>query len=54
MHTIKGLREQFRAVGKFHTPPELALLLRSYIPGEPAEVYEVFWMSSDMRSASDG
>lgn len=39
-HTIKGLREQFRAVGKFHTPPELALLLRSYIPGEPAEVYD--------------
>lgn len=23
-HTIKGLRQAFRAVGKFHTPPELA------------------------------
>lgn len=40
MHTIKGLREQFKAVGKFHTPPELALLLRSYIPGEPETVYD--------------
>ena len=39
-HTIKGIREQFKAVGKFHTPPELALLLRSYIPGEPATVYD--------------
>lgn len=39
-HTIKGLRAQFKAVGKFHTPPELALLLRSYIPGDPQAVYD--------------
>lgn len=39
-HTIKGLRAQFKAVGKFHTPPELALLLRSFIPGEPESVYD--------------
>ena len=39
-HTIKGLREQFKATGKFHTPPELALMLRSYIPGEPDCVYD--------------
>lgn len=39
-HTIKGLRAQFKSVGKFHTPPELALMLRSYIPGEPACVYD--------------
>lgn len=39
-HTIKGLRQAFRAVGKFHTPPELALLLRSLIPGNPESVYD--------------
>lgn len=39
-HSIRGLREQFRAVGKFHTPPELALKLRSLVPGEPRDVYD--------------
>lgn len=39
-HTVKGLREQFKAVGKFHTPPELALMLRSYIPDEPKSAYD--------------
>lgn len=39
-HTIKGLRAQFKAVGKFHTPPELALRLRSHIPGTPGRVYD--------------
>lgn len=39
-HTIKGLRAKFKAVGKFHTPPELALALRSHIPGTPARVYD--------------
>lgn len=39
-HTIKGLRSQFKAVGKFHTPPELALMLRALIPGEPKRVYD--------------
>lgn len=39
-HSLKTLRAQFRAVGKFHTPPELALKLRSYIPGDPETVYD--------------
>lgn len=39
-HTIKGLRAEFKAVGKFHTPPELALFLRSLIPGVPERVYD--------------
>lgn len=39
-HTIKGLRAQFKAVGKFHTPPELALMLRALIPGTPESVYD--------------
>lgn len=39
-HTIKGLREQFKAQGKFHTPPELAKFLRSLIHGDPATVYD--------------
>lgn len=39
-HTIKSLRERFKAVGKFHTPPELALMLRSYIPDTPDSVYD--------------
>lgn len=40
VHTIKGLRESFKAVGKFHTPPELALALRGLVPGEPECVYD--------------
>ncbi len=39
-HTIKGLRAEFKSVGKFHTPPELATFLRSLIPGEPDRVYD--------------
>lgn len=39
-HSISAIREQFRAVGKFHTPPELALRLRSLIPNEPRNVYD--------------
>lgn len=39
-HTIKGLRAQFKAVGKFHTPPELALFLRSLLPENPRDVYD--------------
>ncbi|MFJ3030977.1 N-6 DNA methylase [Rothia terrae] len=31
-HTIKAVREQFRAQGKFHTPPELAKFLHDLIP----------------------
>lgn len=39
-HSIKEIRAQFKAQGKFHTPPELALFLRSLIDGEPKEVYD--------------
>lgn len=39
-HTIKGLRAEFKAQGKFHTPPELARFLRGLIPGEPVDVYD--------------
>ena len=39
-HTMKALRQQFRAVGKFHTPPELALKLSSYITNHPKRVYD--------------
>lgn len=41
VHTIKHLRDQFKAVGKFHTPPELALHLQNLLPNpQPREVYD--------------
>lgn len=40
-HSIKALRAEFKAVGKFHTPPELALRLRSLLPDpNPKAVYD--------------
>lgn len=38
--TLKHQREQFKAQGKFHTPPELARFLRELIPGTPTRVYD--------------
>lgn len=26
-HTLKGLRKEFKAIGKFHTPPELIAII---------------------------
>ena len=39
-HTIKGLREEFKKVGKFHTPPELAQFLHDLIPEGVRDVYD--------------
>lgn len=39
-HTIKGLRQEFKDVGKFHTPPELAKALYDLIPPNPRDVYD--------------
>lgn len=39
-HTIRGVRNEFRKVGKFHTPPELAQLLASLVPDNPRDVYD--------------
>ena len=38
--TLKHQRKQYREQGKFHTPPELARMLRALIPGNPASVYD--------------
>ena len=39
-HTIKEIRAEFKAQGKFHTPPELSRFLRGLIPGEPRDAYD--------------
>ena len=39
-HTLKGLRADFKKVGKFHTPPALAKALSELIPGAPDRVYD--------------
>ena len=55
LHTIKGLRQQFKSVGKFHTPPELvatiAALARSQLIGDPREVYDPTCGAGDLLSA---
>lgn len=39
-HSIKGLRDEFKKVGKFHTPPELAAFLHGLVPTNPRDVYD--------------
>lgn len=39
-YSIAKLRQEFKDRGVFYTPPELALFLRSLIPGEPSRVYD--------------
>ena len=51
VHTIKGLRQEFKARGKFHTPPELAQFLRQLIPGEPTSVYDPTCGAGSLLSA---
>lgn len=38
--SLKEIRGDYRATGTFHTPPELAMFMRSLIPGDPADVYD--------------
>lgn len=39
-HSIKGVRAEFKRVGKFHTPPELAAFLHDLIPAGARDVYD--------------
>lgn len=54
-HTVKGLRKQFKAQGKFHTPPELVAtitaLAKTQLVGEPREVYDPTCGAGDLLSA---
>lgn len=54
-HTIKGLRSQFKAQGKFHTPPELVAtitaLAKTQLITEPREVYDPTCGAGDLLSA---
>lgn len=54
-HSIKGIRSQFKAQGKFHTPPELvatiASIAKTQLFGEPREVYDPTCGAGDLLSA---
>ena len=54
-HTVKGLRKQFKAQGKFYTPPELvatiSALAKTQLIGEPREVYDPTCGAGDLLSA---
>lgn len=54
-HTLKGLRQQFKAVGKFHTPPELvatiAALAKQNLHGEARNVYDPTCGAGDLLAA---
>ncbi|HAG0017658.1 TPA: N-6 DNA methylase [Salmonella enterica] len=39
-YNLRSIREAFKAQGIFYTPPELAELVKSYIPFKPAKVYD--------------
>ena len=39
-HTIKGVRAQFKAQGKFHTPPELVEFVTKLVDPDPRDVYD--------------
>ena len=54
-HTLKGLRQQFKAVGKFHTPPELVAtitaLAQQNLHGEARNVYDPTCGAGDLLAA---
>lgn len=39
-YTLRAMRERFRANGVFYTPPELAEMLRQYMPDDLTEIYD--------------
>lgn len=39
-HNLKSIKQKFRDNGVFYTPPELALMLKSYVDIETDEVYD--------------
>lgn len=39
-HTVKGVRAQFKAQGKFHTPPELVEYVTKLVDPDPRDVYD--------------
>lgn len=39
-HNLKSIRQEFKANGVFYTDERLAQIMRSYIGGEPSEVYD--------------
>lgn len=39
-YNLKSIRAEFKAKGVFYTPPELAELVKSYIPFKPVSVYD--------------
>ena len=39
-YNLKSIRNDFKAKGIFYTPPELAELVKSYIPFKPVKVYD--------------
>ncbi|ECT1023756.1 hypothetical protein DPO11_28160 [Salmonella enterica] len=39
-YNLRSIREAFKAKGIFYTPPELAELVKSYIPFKPVKVYD--------------
>lgn len=52
--SLKELREQYRASGTFHSPPELVDFIRSLIPGDPNEVYDPTCGTGALLSAFPG
>ena len=39
-HNLKSIRQEFKANGVFYTDERLAQIMKSYIGGEPSEVYD--------------
>lgn len=39
-YSLKTMRQGFKDKGVFYTPPELAKMLKDYIPGTPSRVYD--------------
>jgi len=52
-YSLRTMRQEFKDKGVFYTPPELAKMLKSYIPGTPSQVYDPTCGRGNLLSAFD-
>ena len=50
-HSVKAVREQFKNNGVFYTPPELAEMMKSFLPQDIDEIYDPTCGNGNLLSA---
>ena len=50
-HSVKAVREKFKNNGVFYTPPELAEMMKSFLPQDIDEIYDPTCGNGNLLSA---